>query len=235
MRYSDVSSTYPPSLQHNAEIATVRGLRTFGQNKWSRRGRLSQKQAHPGQTTFSAAEEVQVPPEVLQEALKVLRKHIKHQEFITNQTFEPTMEQALELLSIVEQETHVWLGELAKRDESLYRVFLKPGSNECQLCGYLGKTLPRALGHVRSKMGHKPFTCENEGCQARTCSRTRTYVLLFRIDSPNRDSARPIAPDDSPLKQREMITRNDRLRKNVHIGMSCLGIITFVDHRTATQ
>jgi hypothetical protein len=60
-----------------------------------------------------------------------------------------------------------------QRGQSLYTLFIERPSNMCLMCGKPKTSLARALGCVRSHLGHRPFICS--GCEL--CDNTEGYVL----------------------------------------------------------
>ena len=71
---------------------------------------------------------------------------------------------------------------LARRGESIYRCFVDTRKGQkgksvyyCTECGFMSDRLHRLLGHQRSKRGHRPFACPDEGW----------YVHPSRTLSPN--------------------------------------------------
>ena len=108
-------------------------------------------------------------------ALRVLLDCIKLSSFITDQVSEPciTDKYSISVLAQIIDLPQCPPIDFGTPKGSLYTMFIDKQSYRCLMCGSSKTSVARALGCVRSHLGHRPFRCS--GCQS--CNLHDGYVL----------------------------------------------------------
>jgi hypothetical protein len=94
-------------------------------------------------------------------ALRSLLDCILHSTFIANQEPEPTLTDEYSVYVLAQI---VILPQCPPVDFSLFTLFVDKSHHCCLMCNTHKSSLSRALGCVRSHLGHRPFWCT--GCQS---------------------------------------------------------------------
>lgn len=107
-------------------------------------------------------------------ALRSLLDYVLPSAFILDQSHEPFFTDKLAMLFI---ERIIHLPQCPPIDfgnskRSLFTIFVEKAAFRCLFCGLCKTSMPRALGCVRSHLGHKPFRCS--GCQS--CNQVDGYA-----------------------------------------------------------
>jgi hypothetical protein len=117
---------------------------------------------------------------------------------------EPTIgsELADNILIEVCDKTGVWLGNIVNKGESLYFLFIDKARRVSFICGHSSRTSDRALGHIRSMLGHRPFECLgiSHGCSSKKCNSSGTrQVLILKYSANRRELMFPLSPQQNAI------------------------------------
>jgi len=118
-------------------------------------------------------------------ALRKLLEEVLQSAFLRKQKVEPLLSEAagrsmVAKLVGLEGYDQIFLRGGAR---SIYSLFVKKGTNRCLFCYSEKKALARAVGCVRSHLGHRPFVCA--GCGP--CNESPDGPARFHMDSLRSD------------------------------------------------
>jgi hypothetical protein len=99
-------------------------------------------------------------------ALKALLCEVRHSNFVLYDEYEPYISEdySICVLAAIVYLPGCPLIPLASLQCSLFTVFVDRSEYRCLFCGSCKTSLTRAVGCVRSHLGHRPFRCT--GCDS---------------------------------------------------------------------